>query len=67
MFESVDHCSCYSTKPVSPDIGKVLVGFEVPPAEKVKFNVFLESLKEKNFTYVEETENPVYKDFLHEE
>lgn len=44
------------------DIGKVLAGIQVPPSEYAKFDGFLKKL---NYTYVEETENPVYKRFLH--
>ncbi|KAJ4483377.1 tryptophan synthase beta subunit-like PLP-dependent enzyme [Lentinula aciculospora] len=44
------------------DIGKVLAGIQVPPPEYVEFDCFLKKL---NYTYVEETENPVYKRFLH--
>ncbi|KAE9411443.1 threonine dehydratase I [Gymnopus androsaceus JB14] len=44
------------------DIGKVLAGIQVPPSEYDKFDEFLKKL---NYTYVEETENPVYKRFLH--
>ena len=63
---SVDHCSCYSTKPVSSDVGKVLIGFEVKPDDRYDFDAFLEKLKGKHITYVEETSNPVYKQFLWE-
>ncbi|KAJ3896895.1 tryptophan synthase beta subunit-like PLP-dependent enzyme [Lentinula edodes] len=44
------------------DIGKVLAGIQVPPLENDEFDAFLKKL---NYTYVEETENPVYKRFLH--
>ncbi|KAJ4467925.1 tryptophan synthase beta subunit-like PLP-dependent enzyme [Lentinula edodes] len=44
------------------DIGKVLAGIQVPPSENDEFDAFLKKL---NYTYVEETENPVYKRFLH--
>ncbi|KAF8200779.1 tryptophan synthase beta subunit-like PLP-dependent enzyme [Pholiota molesta] len=43
------------------DLGKVLAGIQVPPEESQEFNKFLESL---DYTYVEETENSVYKQFL---
>ncbi|KAL0569804.1 threonine deaminase [Marasmius crinis-equi] len=44
------------------DLGKVLAGIQVPPEE---YNIFDEFLKKLNYTYVEETDNPVYKRFLH--
>ncbi|KAJ3814578.1 tryptophan synthase beta subunit-like PLP-dependent enzyme [Lentinula lateritia] len=44
------------------DIGKVLAGIQVPPLENDEFDAFLKKL---NYTYVEETENSVYKRFLH--
>ena len=62
----VDHCSCYSTKPVSPDVAKVLIGFEVKPGTEKEFDAFLEKLKQKHFTCSEETSNEVYKQFLWE-
>ncbi|KIK67344.1 hypothetical protein GYMLUDRAFT_37442 [Collybiopsis luxurians FD-317 M1] len=43
------------------DIGKVLAGIQVPPSEYAEFDEFLTKL---NYTYVEETENAVYKRFL---
>lgn len=43
------------------DIGRVLVGIQVPPGEHQKFEDFLQSL---GFVYAEETENPAYINFL---
>jgi threonine dehydratase len=43
------------------DYGRVLVGMQVPPAEKKAFQDFL---KELGYTFVEETDNPAYKLFL---
>ena len=43
------------------DIGRVLVGLQVPPAEGESFTRFLNAL---NYTYVEETDNVVFKTFL---
>ncbi|RDB25340.1 Threonine dehydratase, mitochondrial [Hypsizygus marmoreus] len=43
------------------DLGKVLAGIQVPPEDYEAFDAYLEKL---NFTYVEETENVVYKRFL---
>ncbi|KIY73089.1 threonine ammonia-lyase [Cylindrobasidium torrendii FP15055 ss-10] len=43
------------------DIGKVLAAVQVPPAENEAFDAFLKKL---NYNYVEETNNPVYKQYL---
>ena len=43
------------------DLGKVLAGIQVPPADDEAFNTFLEKL---NYTYVEETDNAVYRRYL---
>jgi threonine dehydratase len=43
------------------DFGRVLVGMQVPPQDKKKFQRFLETL---GYQYVEETGNPAYKLFL---
>ena len=43
------------------DYGRVLVGMQVPPAEKVDFRRFLDRL---GYTCVEETDNPAYRMFL---
>ncbi|KAI9310645.1 mitochondrial threonine dehydratase [Dichotomocladium elegans] len=43
------------------DMGKVLVGVQVPPEDNEAFNEFLRQL---NYFHVEETDNIVYKTFL---
>lgn len=43
------------------DIGRVLVGIQVPASEQTAFDQFLTEL---DFVYKEETSNPVYADFL---
>ncbi|KAJ7132763.1 tryptophan synthase beta subunit-like PLP-dependent enzyme [Mycena crocata] len=43
------------------DLGKVLAGVQVPPSDHDAFDLFLTQL---GYTYVEETENPVYKRYL---
>ena len=43
------------------DFGRVLCGIQIPPDESVQFNKFLDMV---GYTYVDETENPVYKMFL---
>jgi threonine dehydratase len=43
------------------DFGRVLIGMQVPPADKKAFHAFLDSL---GYEYAEETRNPAYKLFL---
>ncbi|KAK0212638.1 tryptophan synthase beta subunit-like PLP-dependent enzyme [Desarmillaria ectypa] len=43
------------------DLGKVLAGIQVPSSEYDTFDKFLTKL---NYTFVEETNNPVYKQYL---
>lgn len=43
------------------DVGKVLVGVQVPPDASDEFEQYLEEL---GYPYVEETENMAYKMFL---
>jgi threonine dehydratase len=43
------------------DYGRVLVGMQVPPADKTDFRRFLDRL---GYTCVDETENPAYRMFL---
>jgi threonine dehydratase len=43
------------------DYGRVLVGMQVPPAEKRQFRTFLDRL---GYDYVDETANPAYRMFL---
>jgi threonine dehydratase len=43
------------------DFGRVLVGMQVPPRDKRKFQRFLDTL---GYEHVEETGNPAYKLFL---
>jgi len=43
------------------DFGRVLVGMQVPPGDKKKFQKFLDSV---GYEYAEETGNPAYKLFL---
>ena len=43
------------------DYGRVLVGMQVPPADKAEFRRFLDRL---GYDYVEETANPAYRMFL---
>ncbi|GAA5835977.1 hypothetical protein JCM11251_006618 [Rhodosporidiobolus azoricus] len=46
------------------DVGKILCGIQVPPAETPAFDEWLKALK---YPYQEETQNPAYADFLGEE
>ena len=43
------------------DVGRVLVGMQVPPNEQAEFNEFLQNL---GYSYWDETQNPAYKLFL---
>lgn len=43
------------------DYGRVLVGMQVPPAEKAEFEAFLDAL---GYPYWDESENPAYRLFL---
>ncbi len=43
------------------DYGRVLVGIQVPPADRQRFRAFLQGL---GYPWVEETHNPVYELFL---
>ena len=43
------------------DVGRILVGLQVPSGERRAFNRFLKSV---GFDYVDETANPAYRLFL---
>ncbi len=43
------------------DYGRVLAGIQVPPAEREDFMLHINEL---HYAFVEETENPAYRDFL---
>ena len=43
------------------DTARVLVGLQVPPNEMVEFKSFLDHL---GYPFVDETNNPIYKEFL---
>jgi threonine dehydratase len=43
------------------DVGKVLVGIQVPPGKKEDLDTFLAEIK---YPFVDETEDPVYKGFM---
>jgi threonine dehydratase len=43
------------------DVGRVLVGMQVPPGDKTSFQVFLEKL---GYPYCAESDNPAYRLFL---
>ncbi len=43
------------------DVGRVLVGMQVPPSDDEAFDAFLEGL---GYRYTEETDNPAFKQFL---
>jgi threonine dehydratase len=43
------------------DYGRILAGVQIPPSERVDFDLHVRELK---FVYAEETDNPAYKMFL---
>ena len=44
------------------DYGRILVGLQVPPSDAGAFDAFLQAL---GYPYVDETQNPAYRLFLH--
>lgn len=48
-------------RPSSADLGKVLVGVQVQPEEREAFDKFLVEL---GYSFVDETQNPLYQTFL---
>jgi len=46
------------------DVGKILAGIQVPPADRAALEDYLRSL---DYTFWDETENTVYKRFLKKE
>jgi threonine dehydratase len=44
------------------DYGRILVGIQVPQTDEATFQIFLESLA---YPFQDETDNPVYRLFLH--
>ncbi|GAB5586218.1 threonine deaminase [Umbelopsis nana] len=60
-LESEWNVSLFHYRNHGDDMGKVLVGIQVPPEDNAAFDRYLEELK---YTYVEETNNVVYKAFL---
>lgn len=43
------------------DLGKVLAGVQVPESDYEAFDAYLQKL---DYSYVEETDNPVYRRYL---
>lgn len=66
-FEKGDHSkpafnvSLFHYRNHGADVGRVLVGLQVPPGEEGRLEAFLSEL---GFHYVEETENPAYDQLL---
>lgn len=44
------------------DTGKILAGIQVPKGEEDTFLAFMNELR---YPHVEETDNPVYRNFMH--
>jgi threonine dehydratase len=53
--------SLFHYRNYASDTGKVLCGIQVKEEERAAFDAFLQQL---GFPFVEETNNPVYKQFL---
>ena len=53
---------CFTDPTRLPDIGKVLAGIQVPSEDYTEFD---NVLKQLGYTFVEETNNVVYKRHLH--
>jgi len=49
---------CFADHTRRSDIGKVLAGVQVPPDDNAEFD---DTLKQLGYTFVEETNNVVYK------
>lgn len=43
------------------DLARILAGIQVPPNEYAEFEEFLTKL---GYSYIEETQNPIYRSFL---
>lgn len=52
---------CFADVARLSDIGRVLAGIQVPPGDYTEFD---ETLKQLGYTFVEETDNAVYKRHL---
>ena len=46
------------------DVGRVLVGIQIPDADEAQFNDFLESLLERGYSWFDESKNIAYCKFL---
>mmetsp|Transcript_25588 Transcript_25588/g.59581 ORF Transcript_25588/g.59581 Transcript_25588/m.59581 type:complete len:588 (+) Transcript_25588:61-1824(+) len=46
------------------DVGRVLVGFQVPGKQREEFRAYLQGLAGSGFRFTEETENEVYRHFF---
>jgi len=57
--------SLFHYRNLGSDVGKVLVGFQIEGEDKrVAFRAYLEQLVSRGYTWVEETDNPLYQEFL---
>ncbi|KAJ3370941.1 hypothetical protein GGF31_003671 [Allomyces arbusculus] len=61
LLESDWNVSLFHYRNHGSDIGRVLVGMQVPPGSETKFGQFLVAL---GYPYVDETHNEVYQEFL---
>jgi len=60
-FSHTQPCLCFTDPTRFPDIGKVLAGIQVPLKDNAEFD---DILKKLGYTFVEETDNAVYKRHL---
>lgn len=64
FLDTMDHdwnISLFHYRNHGADYGRVLVGMQVPPSEKIEFEAFLNNL---GYPYWDESANPAYKLFL---
>ncbi|KAJ3544274.1 hypothetical protein NMY22_g2836 [Coprinellus aureogranulatus] len=60
-LQSTWNISLFHYRNHGADLGRVLAGIQVPASDKDAFTKFLETL---SYSYVEETDNPVYRMYL---
>jgi threonine dehydratase len=58
------NCSMFHYRNHGSDIGRVLVGVQVPPERDTEFSGLLAELADMGYRAHDETANPAYLDFL---
>jgi threonine dehydratase len=61
MVRLINLVSLFHYRNYGGDVGKVMVGIQVPPETASEFTMFLGELK---YPFVEETSNTIYQTFL---